>query len=139
VQLVLILFLLIYIIRVLKLTFHNLNLFISEPSLLGAPVRRDLRNQNSGQPPLLSRIPAAIPLSSLQPQGGWLVEEDTSRAQSNNRPSATAQELDSLKSDKLRGLQNPLAHGASASAPAPSSLVSHASELKAEEVCLKLI
>ncbi|KAH8484983.1 hypothetical protein H0E87_026666 [Populus deltoides] len=74
-----------------------------------------------------------IPLSSLQPQGGWLVEEDTSRAQSNNRPSATAQELDSLKSDKLRGLQNPLAHGASASAPAPSSLVSHASELKAEE------
>ncbi|KAI5561247.1 hypothetical protein BDE02_16G102300 [Populus trichocarpa] len=104
-----------------------------KPSLLGAPVRRDLRNQNSGQPPLLSRIPAAIPLSSLQPQGGWLVEEDTSRAQSNNRPSATAQELDSLKSDKLRGLQNPLAHGASASAPAPSSLVSHSSELKVEE------
>ncbi|KAJ6968868.1 hypothetical protein NC653_036750 [Populus alba x Populus x berolinensis] len=102
-----------------------------KPSLLGAPVRRDLRNQNSGQPPLLSRIPAAIPLSSLQPQGGWLVEEDTSRAQSNNQPSATAQELDSLKSDKLRGLQNALAHGASATAP--TSLVSHASELKAEE------
>lgn len=65
------------------------------------------------------------------------MEEDTSRAQSNNRPSATAQELDSLKSDKLRGLQNALAHGASATAP--TSLVSHASELKAEEVCLKLI
>ncbi|KAJ6316128.1 hypothetical protein OIU78_019410 [Salix suchowensis] len=102
-----------------------------KPSLLGAPVRRDLRMQYSGQPPLLSRVPAAIPLSSLQPQGGWLVEEDIGRAQSNNRPSATSQELDSLKSDKLRGLQNPLAHGASASAPC--SLVSPASELKGEE------
>lgn len=67
------------------------------------------------------------------------MEEDIGKAESNYRPSAIAQELDSLKSDKLRGLQNPLAHGASASAPAPSSLVSHASELKAEEVCLKLI
>ncbi|CAK7343978.1 unnamed protein product [Dovyalis caffra] len=102
-----------------------------KPSLLGAPIRRDLRNQNSGQPPLLSRVAAAMPSPSLQTQGGWLVEEDIGRAQSNNRPSAITQELDSLKSDKLRGQHNPFAYGASASAP--SALLSHASELKGEE------
>jgi RNA polymerase II C-terminal domain phosphatase-like 1/2 len=83
------------------LTSHNLNHCISEPSLLGAPVRQDLSNQNSGQPPLLSRVPVAISSSSLQLQGCWLVEEDIGKAESNYRPSAIAQELDSLKSDKL--------------------------------------
>uniref|UniRef100_A0A3N7F5R5 Uncharacterized protein n=1 Tax=Populus trichocarpa TaxID=3694 RepID=A0A3N7F5R5_POPTR len=72
-----------------------------KPSLLGAPVRQDLSNQSSGQPPLLSRVPVAISSSTLQLQGCWLVEEDIGKAESNYRPSAIAQELDSLKSDKL--------------------------------------
>ncbi|KAH8505991.1 hypothetical protein H0E87_012994 [Populus deltoides] len=102
-----------------------------KPSLLGAPVRQDLSNQNSGQPPLLSRVPVAISSSSLQLQGCWLVEEDIGKAESNYRSSAIAQELDSLKSDKLRGTQNPFAHGASAYAS--SGFVSPASESKDEE------
>ncbi|KAJ4704459.1 RNA polymerase II C-terminal domain phosphatase-like [Melia azedarach] len=60
------------------------------PSLLGAPARRDsgsvkhgldLRNQGSGQPPLLPRLPT---------QGGWIVEEDVNRVHQNNRPGSTS-------------------------------------------------
>nr|AXY97457.1 Carboxyl-terminal domain (ctd) phosphatase-like 2 [Populus tomentosa] len=61
-----------------------------KPSLLGAPVRQDLSNQSSGQPPLLSRVPVAISSSTLQLQGCWLVEEDIGKAESNYRPSAIA-------------------------------------------------
>ncbi|KAB5552162.1 hypothetical protein DKX38_009473 [Salix brachista] len=102
-----------------------------KPSLLGAPVRRDLSNQNSGQPPPLCRVPVAISSSSPQLQGGWSVEEDIGKAESNYRPPAIAQELDSLKSDKQRGSQNPFAHGASAYAS--FGFVSLASELRDEE------
>ena len=67
--------------------------------MLGPPVRRDgfsdrdhdikrgvgtmkygleIRNQNSGEPPLLSRLPVQISVSapSVQGQGGWLVDDD---------------------------------------------------------------
>ncbi|KAH7844554.1 hypothetical protein Vadar_029285 [Vaccinium darrowii] len=78
-----------------------------KPSLLGAPFRRessfsefdevkrrflivnpsqDLRYQGSSEPPLLSRSPAF----PIQPQGGWLVEEDINRGQFNNRKSGSA-------------------------------------------------
>ncbi|KDP24468.1 hypothetical protein JCGZ_25032 [Jatropha curcas] len=103
---------------------------LQKPSLLGAPMRRDLRNPNSGQPPLLSRVPALIPPSSIQPQGGWL-EEDFNRAQMNNRPSGFAQESESLKSDKLRALQNPFVLSTPASAS--TVLVSHVLQVKGEE------
>lgn len=58
--------------------------------MLGAPARRDsgsvkhgldLRNQGSGQPPLLPRLPT---------QGGWIVEEDVNRVHQNNRPGSTS-------------------------------------------------
>ncbi|EEF34293.1 double-stranded RNA binding protein, putative [Ricinus communis] len=106
-----------------------------KPSLLGTPVRRDLRNQTSGQPPLLSRVPAPLPSSSIQPQGGWLVEEDISRAHINSRSSGFAQESDILKSDKLRTHLNPFVHSTPVSAS--TSSVFHASQVKGEEVCLK--
>ena len=60
------------------------------------------------------------------------MEEDIGKAESNYRPPAIAQELDSLKSDKPRGSQNPFAHGASAYAS--FGFVSPASELRDEEV-----
>ncbi|KAG8647742.1 hypothetical protein MANES_09G104300v8 [Manihot esculenta] len=110
-----------------------------KPSLLGAP-RRDLRNQNSGQPPLLSRVPVPlssssvpmpIPSSSIQPQCGWLVEEDINTAHVNTRPSGFALENDLPKPDKLRSLQNPFSHSPPVSAS--SGLVSHASQVKSEE------
>lgn len=121
----------------LVLESHNLYYYISEPSLLGAPgaVRRDIRNQTSGQPPLLSRVLPPISSPSLQPHGGWLVEDDISRANLNNRPAGFAQECDSLKSDKVRGLQNPFAHGTSASTS--TGLVLPASQGKVEEVSWK--
>ncbi|CAN1142309.1 RNA polymerase II C-terminal domain phosphatase-like 2 [Linum perenne] len=64
-----------------------------KPSLLGAPVRRDMRNQNSGQPPLLSRVPAP---SIVQPQGGWLVEDDVAKVYqpANSRPLGIVHEAD---------------------------------------------
>ncbi|XP_048236140.1 RNA polymerase II C-terminal domain phosphatase-like 2 isoform X2 [Ricinus communis] len=102
-----------------------------KPSLLGTPVRRDLRNQTSGQPPLLSRVPAPLPSSSIQPQGGWLVEEDISRAHINSRSSGFAQESDILKSDKLRTHLNPFVHSTPVSAS--TSSVFHASQVKGEE------
>ncbi|CAN0879795.1 RNA polymerase II C-terminal domain phosphatase-like 2 [Linum grandiflorum] len=74
-----------------------------KPSLLGAPVRRDMRNQNSGQPPLLSRVPAP---SSAQPHGGWLVEDDVSKVHANSRPLGTVQETETLKADRQRTLPN---------------------------------
>ncbi|CAI0424220.1 unnamed protein product [Linum tenue] len=74
-----------------------------KPSLLGAPVRRDVRNQNSGQPPLLSRVPAP-PL--LQPQGGWLVEDDGSKLYTNSRPSGLLQDPETPKLDRLRTVTN---------------------------------
>ncbi|XP_050203835.1 RNA polymerase II C-terminal domain phosphatase-like 2 [Mercurialis annua] len=103
-----------------------------KPSLLGPPVRRDLRNQTSGQPPLLARVPAPLPSSSsIQPQGGWLVEEDTSRAQINLRSSGFSQESDSLKSDKLRTHVNPFAHSTASSS---TGSVLQAPQMKNEEV-----
>ncbi|KAJ4835042.1 RNA polymerase II C-terminal domain phosphatase-like 2 [Turnera subulata] len=101
-----------------------------KPSLLGPPVKRDLRN-NSGQPPLLSRVPAALPSYSTQPQGGWLVEDDISRGHMNNRPSVFIQENDSLKSDRLRGFQNPFTH--STQPPASSSLGSLVQQIRGQE------
>ncbi|KAJ9185347.1 hypothetical protein P3X46_004993 [Hevea brasiliensis] len=147
-----------------------------KPSLLGAPVRRDLRNQNSGQPPLLSRVPvpipsssvpapipsssipapmpsssvpvpipsslvpvpipsslvpAPMPSSSIQPQGGWLMEEDSTTAHLNNRPLGFAKESDLVKLDKLRLIQNPFSHSPTVSTS--TSLVSHASQVRGEE------
>ncbi|KAJ9180591.1 hypothetical protein P3X46_008810 [Hevea brasiliensis] len=117
------------------------------PSLLEVPVRRDLRNQNSGQPPLLSRIPVPmpsssspvpIPSSSIQRQGGWLMEEDISTAHLNNQPSGFAQESDSQqKPGKLQALQSPFAHSPPVSTS--TGLVSHALQVKGEEVCLNCV
>ncbi|GAV75470.1 dsrm domain-containing protein/NIF domain-containing protein [Cephalotus follicularis] len=115
-----------------------------KPSLLGAPIRRDfsssdpvkpgldLRNQSSGQPPLLSRLPAQTSSYLSQPPGGWLVEEDIKKTHLHNRPSAFAQESDASKSDKLRVNQNP-----SPSTPGSNStgLLAHASKVKSEKAC----
>lgn len=122
-----------------------------KPSLLGAPFRRDssssesdevkrrflfvnpsqdIRYQSLGEPPLLSRLPAPLPVIPIQPQGGWLVEEDINRGHFNNRNSGTVQESDSLKIDKQRAHQNPPFHGTPGSTP---GLSSHISEVKGEE------
>lgn len=121
-----------------------------EPSLLGAPFRRDssssefdevkrrllivnpsqdLRYQGSSEPPLLSRSPA----SPAQPQGGWLVEEDMNRVHLNNRKSGTVQESGALKTDKHRARQNVPFHGTLSSASA--RLPSQVSGVRSEEVC----
>ncbi|OMO85081.1 Double-stranded RNA-binding protein [Corchorus capsularis] len=92
----------------------------------------DLRNQNSVQPPLLSKLPAQISSSSTLPQGGWLEEEDINKAHINDRLTGSVQELDATKSDKLRGYQNPFSHNASGYGSA--GLPSTASQVKAEEL-----
>lgn len=90
---------------------------------------QDLRNPSSGDPPILSRVPTLIPPSLVQPQGGRLVEEDISRGHLNNRALGVAQEYDASKPDKQRANQNPFS--------VPSGLLSHASQVKGEEVCSK--
>lgn len=104
-----------------------------EPSLLGAPRRDgftfsdggrplmmrpgvDIRNQNFNQPPLLSRIPMQPPSSSMHPQGGWLVDEE-SRAPLPGRPAGS--------------YSNQFPHGIQGSAP-----VTNPSHLRSEEVGL---
>ncbi|KAL1187510.1 hypothetical protein V6Z11_A01G254600 [Gossypium hirsutum] len=126
---------------------------LSNPMMLGASVRRDnngsegdydmkrralgikesldLRNQSSIQPPLLPKFPIQTSSSSLVPQGGWLVEEDINESHLNDRPSGTAQESDVIKSDKLRGYQNPFSHTAPGSVS--TGLPSYASQVKIEE------
>ncbi|XVE97062.1 hypothetical protein REPUB_Repub02eG0278200 [Reevesia pubescens] len=121
---------------------------LSTPTLFGASVRRDdntsdsdydmkrrpvgtkkgldLRNQSSGQPPLLSKLPAQTSSSSILPQGGWLVEEDIDKAPLHGGPSGSAQE-----SDKLRGYQNAFSHTAAGSVSA--GLPSHVSQVKVDE------
>ncbi|KAK4396133.1 RNA polymerase II C-terminal domain phosphatase-like 2 [Sesamum angolense] len=77
-----------------------------KPSLLGDPFRRDSRYSGSTEPPLLSRLPWQAPI--LQPQGGWLVEEDTNRGNFISRTPGITPESD--PSDRLRGRQNLLSH-----------------------------
>ncbi|XP_057983618.1 RNA polymerase II C-terminal domain phosphatase-like 2 isoform X2 [Malania oleifera] len=120
-----------------------------KPSLLGAPGRRecintesdpdmkrrflimkhgqDVRSQSSGEPPLLSRFPPQVSTASIQPQGGWLVEEDM-------HTRASGFEYDALKSDKQRAHQALLGHGTPASTP--PALLSHGSQVKGEEACV---
>ncbi|XAR50850.1 Phosphoprotein phosphatase [Bertholletia excelsa] len=120
---------------------------LEKPSLLGAPVRRennssesdsearrrfvvnpsqDARYRGSGEPPLLSRTPGPVPIFPLQPQGGWLVEEDANRVHFNNRNSGTVED-----SDKQQVRQNPPSHCTSGSPLL--GFPSHASGLKVEE------
>ncbi|XP_038702035.1 RNA polymerase II C-terminal domain phosphatase-like 2 isoform X2 [Tripterygium wilfordii] len=82
----------------------------------------DLRSHNSGQPPLLSRLPARVSIST-QPHGGWL-EEDASRVQLNNRPSGFVQE------SKLRIPQNSFGPSAASTS---IDLPLHLSQVKGEE------
>lgn len=101
--------------------------------MLGAPVRRDLRIQNSSQPPILSRVFTPIQPTSILPQGGWL-EEDMNWTHLNSKPSGFLQESESLKPDKLRTHVNPFAPSTMA---ASTSSVLHVSQGKGvEEVCL---
>ncbi|KAK9986076.1 hypothetical protein SO802_031027 [Lithocarpus litseifolius] len=117
-----------------------------KPGLLGAPVNRDydmkrgiltmkhgldLRNQSSGEPPLLSRLPTQAP-SLMQPQGGWLVEDDISRGPLNNRPLGFVQEADSSKPDKQRAHLNPFSPTTPGSTP--TGLLSQTFQ-KIEETC----
>ncbi|XP_020553536.1 RNA polymerase II C-terminal domain phosphatase-like 2 isoform X1 [Sesamum indicum] len=97
-----------------------------KPSLLGDPFRRDSRYSGSTEPPLLSRLPWQPPL--LQPQGGWLVEEDTNRGNFISRTLGITPECD--PSDRLRGRQNLLSHGTSSSV---TTELSHAVQAKNEE------
>jgi hypothetical protein len=112
--------------------------YIVEPGLLGAPVRRDcissdrdydmkrgllttkrgpdLRNQSSGEPPILSRLTTQS-ASVMQPQGGWLVEDDISRGHSNNRPLGFVQEAEPLKPDKQCAHLNPVPPSTPGSTP----------------------
>ncbi|XP_038720593.1 RNA polymerase II C-terminal domain phosphatase-like 2 isoform X3 [Tripterygium wilfordii] len=82
----------------------------------------DLRSQASGQPPLLSRLPARVS-SSNQPHKGRL-EEDASRAQLDNRPSGFVQE------SKPRIPQNPFGPSAASTS---IGLPLKVSQVKGEE------
>ncbi|XP_062095251.1 RNA polymerase II C-terminal domain phosphatase-like 2 [Humulus lupulus] len=120
------------------------------PGLLGPPVRRDsfsdhdmkrgvgalkygidLRNQSSGEPPILSRFPAPILAPPVHSPGGWLVDDDINRGQVKNRPLGPLQESDALKLDKQRVHQNATSYMPSSSTSA--GLLSQTSEVKAEE------
>ncbi|PQQ06937.1 RNA polymerase II C-terminal domain phosphatase-like 2 isoform X3 [Prunus yedoensis var. nudiflora] len=124
-----------------------------KPGLLGPPVRRDsfsdrdyemkrgllgtnpgldMRNQTSAELPLLSRVPAQMPASSIHAQGGWLVDDDNNRGPPSNRPSGFVQPPDIIKSEKLVH-QNPFSPATPSSTP--SGLLSHKSDVKREEVC----
>lgn len=93
---------------------------------------QDVRNQSMGDPPIFPRLPH-IAASSMQPQGGWLLEDDSSRGHLNHRASGIAQEADLLKSDKQWGHQISFGHNTSVSTPL--NLPSHLAQLKNEEVC----
>ncbi|XP_022151521.1 RNA polymerase II C-terminal domain phosphatase-like 2 isoform X3 [Momordica charantia] len=106
-----------------------------KPGLLGAPIRRDLstdrdydmkrgllamkpgidlRTQNFGEPPILSRMPVQIPASGLQVQGSSLVDDDSSKGHQNSRSSGFIQEPDASKADKHRSHQNPFSNNSQA-------------------------
>ena len=93
---------------------------------------QDVRSQSLGDPPILSRLPQ-ISVPSMQPQGGWLVEDDSNRGHFNNRASGIAQEADVLKPDKQWGHQIPFGHNTPGSTSV--NLLPHLSQLKNEEVC----
>ncbi|XP_059427943.1 RNA polymerase II C-terminal domain phosphatase-like 2 [Corylus avellana] len=125
-----------------------------KPGLLGAPVRRDaissdcdfdmkrgllttkrgpdIRNQSSGEPPILSRLHTQS-ASVMQPQGGWLVEDDISRGHSNNQPLGFVQDAEPLKPDKQRAHLNPVPRSTPGSTP--TGLFSQTSQVKVEEAC----
>lgn len=143
---------------ILILSCHNFFLlyFILEPSLLGAPFRRDisfsesdpdvkrrlltmnhsqdLRYRGSGDPPLLSRLPGQLPVPAIQPQGGRLSEEDINRGRFNNQPSGIVQGSDLFRPDRQRARQNSL--GPSTLSSVTLGFPSHVMEVKSEEVCL---
>ncbi|XP_023544415.1 RNA polymerase II C-terminal domain phosphatase-like 2 isoform X2 [Cucurbita pepo subsp. pepo] len=96
-----------------------------KPGLLGAPIRRDLsadhdmkrgllamkpgidlRTQNFGDPPILSRMPGHLPPCGLQVQGSSLVDDDSSKGPQNSRSSGLVQESDASKADKPRSSNN---------------------------------
>ncbi|KAG6603590.1 RNA polymerase II C-terminal domain phosphatase-like 2, partial [Cucurbita argyrosperma subsp. sororia] len=96
-----------------------------KPGLLGAPIRRDLsadhdmkrgllamkpgidlRTQNFGDPPILSRMPGQLPPCGLQVQGSSLVDDDSSKGPQNSRSSGLVQESDASKADKPRSSNN---------------------------------
>ncbi|KAL3826102.1 hypothetical protein ACJIZ3_022131 [Penstemon smallii] len=93
-----------------------------KPSLLGDPFRRDGRYSGSTEPPLLPRLPRQAPL--IQPQGGWLVEEDTKRGHFGSRAHGIIP--GNNLSDKNQGFQNSLSHSTPSSVPAELSNVSQA-------------
>ncbi|XP_056170738.1 RNA polymerase II C-terminal domain phosphatase-like 2 [Syzygium oleosum] len=125
-----------------------------KPGLLGNPTRQDfsfsdrehdvkrriltmkhgpdLKNQGSGEPPLLSRPPVQLPTANIHPHGGLPVEEDSSKGHINCRSSGFSQESDSLKFDKQRAHQNQLGHNLPS--VSTSGVLSNTSQVKAEEV-----
>ncbi|KAM0991453.1 hypothetical protein ACFX13_010008 [Malus domestica] len=124
-----------------------------KPGLLGLPVRRDsfsdrdhemrrgllgttpsldIRSQSSAEPPLLSRVPVQLPASSINAQGGWLVDDDdNNRGHPSNRPSGLVQQPDVSKPEKSV-YQNPFSPATPGSTP--TGLLSHKSDLKREEI-----
>jgi hypothetical protein len=129
--------------------------YIVEPGLLGALVRRDcissdrdfdmkrgllttkrgpdIRNQSSGEPPILSRLPT-LSASVMQPQVGWLVEDDVSRGHSNTQPLGFVQDAEPLKPDKQRAHLNPAPRSRPGSTPTGIFSQSQTSQVKVEEV-----
>lgn len=117
-----------------------------KPGLLGAPGRQDDRdydmkrghlttkhgpdlwNQRSAEPPIPTQS-----ASVMQPQGGWLVEDDISRGHSSNRPSGFVQEAEPLKPDKQCAHLKPVPPSTPGSTP--TGLFSQTSQVKVEEAC----
>ena len=90
----------------------------------------ELRNQSSGDPPILSRVPTQ--LSAPQGQGGWLVDDDMNRGHLKNRSLGLVHETEVFKPDKQRAHQSSSSYTTSGSNP--TGLLSQ-SEVKVEEVC----
>lgn len=120
---------------------YSFSKFLLEPGLLGPSLRPDnfpvsarkhvpeLRNQSSGEPPLLSRIPAP---TSVRGRGSWLEEDDNYRGHLKNRTLGPVQDSDLPNFDKQQLHQN--SHSCSSPGSTPIRLDSQTSEVKREEV-----
>ncbi|XP_019053287.1 PREDICTED: RNA polymerase II C-terminal domain phosphatase-like 2 isoform X1 [Nelumbo nucifera] len=125
-----------------------------KPSILGAPARwdiippeldpdlrrrllilqhgQDVRDQCSGDPPILPRPPAQASPPLIQTRGGWLVEEDINMGQIKNQPLGFTHESDALLPNK-RDQQSLHYHNADSSVAHGPGSSSNTSKVTSDE------
>lgn len=66
--------------------------------------RQDFPNRDSGDPPLLSRLPGQQSVLGMQPVGGRLAEEDTKKRRFENQPLEIVRGSDLSNPDRPQAL-----------------------------------